>query len=145
MYKKIHEDSIKTLEKNLRQHTKNSSDAVCLTGYIDYIQPKQLTSNVMRGVDTYHRPFIVFCVKDAKGNEIAETLFQRHGREPNNWAIGCHKIEHIFSRSNPLDDENVEYGRRLVNGEPCGIRYFDGEQKLAQEKGESTIQLCQRN
>lgn len=113
-------------------------------GYVDYFESKDLTHNVMRGLDKY-RPFIVFCVQNSRGEEVAETVFQRYQYGPNNWAIGCHKINHLFRRSDPLDERNIEYGQRLVKGEPCGIRYPDGERQLTNDQGDSTISLCTRN
>jgi hypothetical protein len=58
------------------------------TDYIDYIDVKELTKPIMKGVDYYKRPFIVLrCIVD-KDVVYGQTFFQRYTDDKNLW-MGC--------------------------------------------------------
>jgi len=63
------------------------------TDYIDFLSSQDLTAPVMRGIDSYNRPFIAlrYIVRNedpAKNRTCVETLFQRYTDDPIKWVKG---------------------------------------------------------
>ena len=46
------------------------------TGYIDYIQPEEMTAPIMRGVDNQNRHFVVIRARNSQGTLSCQTFFQ---------------------------------------------------------------------
>ena len=60
----------------------NLNNRTGITGYIDFIDIKEITSPVMRGTDTFHRPFITVCAEIEYADGITvptfTTFFKRY-------------------------------------------------------------------
>ncbi|MGD9592254.1 MAG: hypothetical protein AB7V32_07025 [Candidatus Berkiella sp.] len=91
--------------------------------YIDFVTPKMMSAQIMRGKDKIGRPFISFCVRIGESLSV-ETIFRRDVENKDKWAIGtirgCSEIiPHTGLR---LIEASYDYLTRLVQGKPCGMR-----------------------
>lgn len=70
------------------------------TGYIDFIQPSQLTEPFMKGVDCCKRPFVVFKAtiyyEDGHSIETLTTFFQRYTDDNVVWMSAGHHMDLLF-------------------------------------------------
>lgn len=67
----------------------NIGDKVGHTDYIDFLRPNDLSFPIMRGVDTFKRPFISLRYIDRRYNETkVETFFQRYSDDYLTWTSG---------------------------------------------------------
>lgn len=68
------------------------------TGYIDWIQPSEMTHSIMKGIDDFNRKFVAIKVRQHLYSEIPAEwystrpsvwcLFQRNSGDDSVWAIG---------------------------------------------------------
>ena len=107
-----------------------SSDAAG-TGYIDFVQPDDMSAPLMRGTDAHGRNFLAvrMAVETERTNwdtglttvttELeVEVLFQRYSVDGSAWTSGG--ATHICSSR--LTDKDAEFLARLVSGDRCGCR-----------------------
>jgi hypothetical protein len=72
--------------------------------YIDFIQPTEMTSSIMRGVDCFNRPFLSFKTTLENSSQpnriVVQTLFKRYTDKDTTWTSGGYPIlpiyEHFF-------------------------------------------------
>lgn len=68
------------------------------TGYIDFIDPSEMTAPIMRGVDKYNREFFVIRAKNnTTGEHSCTCYFERAGDQPGTWATGLKSGFKLFS------------------------------------------------
>jgi hypothetical protein len=90
------------------------------TGYIDGVQPKDLSHPMMRGVDFWSRPYIAIKTEDLIRGEKstgAETLFQRYTDAPYIWTSGKHYLNGIPIVISTVDKHEIDDLQKLSNGE----------------------------
>lgn len=106
------------------------------TGYLDFIQIKQMTAPIMRGVDSAGRPFIAFRLQysvDGGSRKLVQVLFRRY-RTGSTWTSAGRGGESFLTIST-LKDKDIEYVRQLITGIPVGkreYRYDTGEERCVQ-------------
>lgn len=90
------------------------------TGYIDFVTAERMTGPLMRGVDTYGRPFLAvrYNVDVGSGPRLCvETIFRRY-RTGGVWTSGGASV----LCGSTLTHDDLELLRRLVHGEEVGVR-----------------------
>lgn len=94
------------------------------TKYIDFISPNELTAPIMRGIDKYRRPFIVFCVGKTvllQGMRRPEkagmpvVIFQRYSDNKSHWSSGEKCSPLVFS-SLPSTASGLQTIKTLIAG-----------------------------
>jgi hypothetical protein len=101
------------------------------TDYIDFLQPKDLTAPIMRGIDCFRRPFITFryMVSDGRNsdNMEVETIFQRYTDDKLCWTSGGYgkQISLYTSRINNEYELIKAHLIRLLKYESVGYISID--------------------
>lgn len=68
---------------------KTNDSHVGSTGYVDSIQPSDISAPIMVGVDVYGRPFLTMYLQDrTQGRPFICTYFQRFSNAPSPWVCG---------------------------------------------------------
>ena len=102
--------------------------------------PKHMTSPVMRGTFRHGKPFLMFLHQNTKSTaEEVEVIFPVYANDPESWrGVKLNRMASICTKE--LDSTDVDYGRRLINGEPCGGR----NNVISEQLGYSLTTLCAR-
>lgn len=119
------------------------------TDYIDFIDEKELTSPVMRGVDIFRRKFITIMVK-IEGEIYSQTFFQRY-TDGLGW-MGGRIGREIFSTCGGMKDFHYNFIDNLItNGEALltkdlilyDINLYGKKAYLYDEKKEKAAKVIQ--
>lgn len=88
------------------------------TGYIDFIQPEEMSSPIMRGEDDNGRPFVA--IRYMYQEQLCvETLFRRY-TTGSTWTSGGGSV----IGAGALTEEDLEFLARLVGGEEVLERFW---------------------
>ena len=96
------------------------------TGYIDQINPKNVTYPIMVGVDDYKRPYITIKTQSTfKKNiySVVVTIFQRYSDSKSSWTHGTNGISfikesgYIISGLKIIHKDIKDSLKTLINGE----------------------------
>lgn len=82
--------------------------------YIDFIQPKMMTSSIMIGIDPYQRRYISLKYINQQKKENVVTLFQRYTHE-NSWR-GCGHYNSDFAFDTSYGSLDYNLLQKFVNG-----------------------------
>jgi len=90
-----------------------------ITDYLDFIREEEPSEKVMRGVDSYTRPFLIVKaeVLDSRGKiwSVFETFFQRYSDNDQMW-MGCgHYGENFLETSGGMTQTQVDFLARLIS------------------------------
>ena len=95
------------------------------TGYLDFLEPSDMTHPVMKGTDIHGRPFIavrlVYTNRRGKTRTGVETLFRRYTDGPV-WVSGGAGVCGSFFCISAMTDDDIKYFGRVFRGEDAGIR-----------------------
>ena len=92
------------------------------THYIDFLRHSDMAAPIMKGTDTFNRPFISIEVRVNVNGHIREdvgTFFQRYTDDRNTWTFGTNNVHKTVYNETYISDHNVMIERlnRLMNGE----------------------------
>ena len=84
------------------------------TGYIDFIQVKDMSHSAMQGIDAYGRFFIALKYSDHETQRVG-TFFQRYSNE-NSWAYGtCYWSSLLYHNSRVRQESYNKLKKRLTD------------------------------
>ena len=95
---------------------------VGFTDYIDFLRESDVPYPVMRGIDTYNRPFFVIKFIIDNNYTLMQTFFQRYTNNSQLWH-GCgHATMNLIQTTGGMDNEQFKMIEDIINGKVVELK-----------------------